>query len=83
MLSSVEWENIRTEKFPLTPIALFESYTSTAESTVARHAAEIQRRQQWLSSAFAEDEDETQEQTVRVIASCADKYGVLCEGWAL
>ena len=73
MLRSVEWENIRAQKFPLTPIALFESYTSTAESTVARHAAEIQRRQEWLSSAFAGDEDETQEQTVRVIASCADK----------
>ena len=83
MLRSVEWEDIRAEKFPLTPIALFESFTSTAESLVSKHAAEIQRRQQWLSSAFAEEEDETQEQAVRVIASSADKYGVLCQGWAL
>ena len=83
MLKSVEWENIRAEKFPLTPLALFDSFTSTAEALVSKHAAEIRRRQEWLSSAFAEDEDETQGQNVRIIASSADKYGVLCQGWTL
>ena len=57
MLKSVEWENIRVDKFPLTPIALFESFTSTAESLVSKHAAETKRRRQWLSSTFADDED--------------------------
>ena len=57
MLKSVEWENIRVDKFPLTPIALFESFASTAESLVSKHAAETKRRRQWLSSTFADDED--------------------------
>ena len=83
MLKSVEWENIRAEKFPLTPIALFESFTSTAESLVSRHAAEIKRRQEWISSAFAEEGDETQGQNVRIIASTGDKYGVASSGVGL
>ena len=80
MLKSVEWETIRTEKFPLTPIALFESCTSTAESLVSRHAAELKRRQQWLSSALEEHGDESQRQPVPIIASTADKYGVVRKG---
>ena len=80
MMKSVEWESIRTEKFPLTPIALFESFTSTAESLVSRHAAEMKRRQQWLASALAEDGDESQGQPVPIIASTAGKYGVFVKG---
>ena len=57
MLKSVEWKNIRDEKFPLTPITLFEYFTSRAESLVSNHAAEMERRLQWLSSTFADDED--------------------------
>ena len=83
MLKSVEWENIRAEKFPLTPVALFDSFTSTTEALVSKHAAEIMRRQEWLSSAFQENGDETQRQPVRIIANSADKYGVLCQGWTL
>ena len=75
MLRSVEWEHIRAEKFPLTPIALFESFTSTAESLVSRHAAVMKRRQKWLSSAVAEEGDE-QCPSVPIIASKADRYGV-------
>ena len=82
MIKSVEWESIRAEKFPLTPIALFESFTSTAESLISRHAAEIKRRQHWLSSAVAEEGDETQVQPVPIIASKADKYGVVHRGCA-
>ena len=80
MLKSVEWDSIRIEKFPLTPIALFESFTSTAESLVSRHAAEMKRRQQWLASALAEDGDESKGQPVPIIASTADKYGVFVKG---
>ena len=76
MLKSLEWESIRVEKFPLTPIALFESFTSTAESLLSRHAAEIKRRQQWLSSAEAEDGDDTRVQSVPIVTSRADRYGV-------
>ena len=70
----MEWENIRAEKFPLSPIALFESFASTAESLVSRHAAEIKRRQQWLSSDFADDEDESREveQVSKAVSSQQD-----------
>ena len=70
----MEWENIRAEKFPLSPIALFESFTSAAESLVSKHAAEIKRRQQWLTSAFADDEDESREveQVSKAVSSQQD-----------
>ena len=81
MIRSVEWNDIRVERFPLTPIALFECLTSTAESLVSRHAAEMKRRQQWLSSALEEHgDDESQRQPVPIIASTADKYGVVRKG---
>ena len=63
MLKSVGWKDIRDEKFPLTPIWLFEGLTSEAESLVSKHAAERKRRLQWLSSTFADDEDESTEPT--------------------
>ena len=63
ILKSVEWRSIRDEKFPLTPIILFEDLTSEAESLVSKHAAERERRLQWLSSTFAGDEDESTEAT--------------------
>ena len=63
MLKSVEWKSIRDEKFPLTPIILFEDLTAEAESLVSKHAAERDRRLQWLSSTFADDEDESTEAT--------------------
>ena len=74
MLKSVEWENIRADKFPLTPIALFESFASTAESLVSKHAVETKRRQQWLSSTFADDEDENREveQVSKAVSSQQD-----------
>ena len=76
MLKSVEWKQIRAEKFPLTPIALFESFTSTVESLISRHAAEIIRRREWLANAEEEVENEDQSQNVSIVASNADKYGV-------
>ena len=63
MLKSVEWKSIRDGKFPLTPITLFEYLTSGAESLVSKHVAEMERRLQWLSSTFADDEDESTEPT--------------------
>ena len=79
MLKSVEWNNIRAEKFPLTPIVLFENYASTVESSISRHAAELQRRQEWLAPAEqGEDEEggEVENTNVGILASNADKFGV-------
>ena len=81
MLKSVEWKVIRAEKFPLTPIVLFESFTSTIESMISRHAAEINRRRKWLAHAqpvpeVEEEEEEAQTQSVDHITSTTDKYGV-------
>ena len=78
MLKSVEWKLIRAEKFPLTPIVLFDSFTSSIESMISRHAAEINRRRQWLAHAEqpAVDEEEAQTQSVGVMSSTTDKYGV-------
>ena len=78
MLKSVEWKLIRAEKFPLTPIVLFDSFTSSIESMISRHAAEINRRREWLAHAEqpAVDEEEAQTQSVGVMSSTTDKYGV-------
>ena len=78
MLKSVEWKLIRAEKFPLTPIVLFDSFTPSIESMISRHAAEINRRRQWLAHAEqpAVDEEEAQTQSMGVMSSTTDKYGV-------
>ena len=79
MLKSVEWKLIRAEKFPLTPIVLFDNFTSTIESMISRHAAEMNRRREWLARAepaAEEGEEEAQTQSVGLITSTTDKYGV-------
>ena len=53
MLSSVEWEDIRKEKFFLTPRALYDELARTADSLNSRMAAEDTRRHQWLAAAEA------------------------------
>ena len=45
-MKSVEWEDIRKEKFSLTPPALFSELVRTAEGFIQRHAAEIARQQE-------------------------------------
>ena len=77
MLKSVEWKDIRSEKFPLTPIAVFESLTSTAESVISRHAAKLIRRQEWLAHEEPEEDGEAESQNVCITASTVDKYGVV------
>ena len=73
-------QDILTKSKEKQPLALFECLTSTAESLVSRHAAEMKRRQQWLASALAEDGDESKGQPIPIIASSADKYGVIVKG---
>ena len=72
MLKSVEWESIRRDKFSLTPAALFTDLVRTAESLISRQAAEIIRRQEWLSAVVEPEVD----RAVPIVASSADKYGV-------
>ena len=72
MLKSVEWESIRKDKFSLTPAALFTDLVRTAESLISRQAAEIIRRQAWLSAEVEPEVD----RAVPIAASTADKYGV-------
>ena len=44
---------------------------------ISRHAAEMNRRREWLTSAEpAVEEEEAQSQSVGVITSSTDKYGV-------
>ena len=80
VIRSVEWKDIRAEKFPLTPIVLFENYASTVESLISRHAAELRRRQESLAPADQgedEEEGEAENTNVGTFASNADKYGVV------
>ena len=71
-LSSVEWEDIRKEKFSLTPPALYSDLVRTAESLISRMAAETTRRQKWLAAEVAPDQD----RQVPISASTTDKYGI-------
>ena len=69
---STEWDDIRREKFSLTPPALFTELVRTADSLIARQGAEISRRQDWLE---AEVEQEPNLE-VQVKPGAADKYGI-------
>ena len=72
MLSSVEWEDLRKEKFSLTPPALFTDLVRTAECLISRTAAEVTRRQQWLAAEVMPEDD----RQVPIVASTVDKYGI-------
>ena len=72
MLSSVEWEDLRKEKFFLTPRALYDELARTADSLNSRMAAEDTRRQQWLAAAEVPDEDRQNP----VVGGTTDKYGI-------
>ena len=83
MLRSVEWENIRTEKFSLTPVALFENFVRTAESLISRQAAEIHRRQEWLADASSSPEQDDQDRATPIIVGSVDKYGIDLEDFKM
>ena len=79
MLSSVEWEDIRKEKFSVTPPALYTDLVRTAESLISRMTEETTRRQKWLAAEVAPDED----RQVPIAASTTDKYGIDLEEFKL
>ena len=73
-LKSLQWEQIRRERFNITPEGLFKELVANAESLISRRAAEERRRLEWLSEAEALH-DHVDEQDVPVAPSRGDKYG--------
>ena len=71
-LKSLEWAGIRTERFSMTPPALYSELVRTAESLLHKRADEVIRRQEWLAAPVAEIGD----RAVAVKPGQADKYGV-------
>ncbi len=49
MLASLEWEDIRIERFSLTPPGIYSELVRLAENLLYRQAAEAIRRQKWLT----------------------------------
>ena len=71
-LKSVEWEDIRKEKYFLTPPGLFSELVRTTESLISRQAAEITRRQEWLATDLGMDDVGE----IPISQPSADKYGI-------
>ena len=71
-LKSVEWEDIRKEKFFLTPPALFSELVRTTTSLISRQSAEITRRQEWLTADLGIDEA----REIPISEGSADRYGI-------
>ena len=71
-LKSVEWEDIRKEKYFLTPPALFSELVRTTTSLISRQSAELSRRQEWLTADLGVDEV----RETPISHSGADRYGI-------
>ena len=71
-LKSVEWEDIRREKYFLTPPALFSELVRTTTSLISRQSAELSRRQEWLTADLGVDEV----REIPISHSGADRYGI-------
>ena len=71
-LKSVEWEDLRKEKYFLTPPGLFSELVRTTESLISRQAAEITRRQEWLTAELGIDEI----REIPISQPNTDKYGI-------
>ena len=71
-LKRVEWEVIRTEKFSMTPPALYSDLVRNAECLLYKRASELIRRQEWLAAPV----EELSDRAVTVKAGRADKYGI-------
>ena len=67
MLRCVEWNEIRMERFPLTPLADFDSIAAKAAELNSRFAVECRSREKWLADALLED--------------TTHKSEVFAEGW--
>ena len=75
-LSSLNFERIRLEKFPMTPETLFEGFVKNMKELHSERklAAEDSRRQKWLS-AGAGEEGEDEGSIANLGRSGADRFG--------
>jgi hypothetical protein len=72
LLASLEWEDIRIEKYSLTPPGVFSELVRLAETQLYRQASEAQRRQRWLSAQVGDAEAHAEE----VAPSTVDRHGL-------
>ena len=72
MLKSLKWDNIRKERFPLTPPGLFFELVRNAETFVNKHAEENIRREAWL----LRDDGEEDRGAVPLCRKSFDKFGL-------
>ena len=75
-LSSLNFERIRLEKFPMTPETLFEGFVKNMKELHSERklAAEDSRRQKWLS-AGAGEEGEDEGSIANLGRRCTDRFG--------
>ena len=71
-LKSLEWEAIRTERFSMTPPALYSELVRNAEALLQKQAEELIRRQEWLAAPV----DPLEDPCVEVKHREPDKYGI-------
>ena len=57
-LSSLEWNDIRREKFHVTPEGLFTEIVRNAEAAIQRTAEEEKRREEWLADVGEQGEED-------------------------
>ena len=72
MLKSLSWDDIRTERFPLTPIGLFLEFVRNAETFVNKRAEEAVRREAWL----ARDDGDHDRGSVALSWKGGDRFGL-------
>ena len=72
MLKSLAWDDIRAERFPLTPPGLYTELVRNAEAFLNKHAEESVRREAWLARDVRNDERDF----VPLCRKTGDKYGL-------
>ena len=75
-LASLDFERIRTEKFPMTPEMLFEGFVKNMRELHSERklAAEDSRRRKWLSAGTGE-EDKDEDSIENLARTGADRFG--------
>ena len=72
MLKSLAWDDIREERFPLTPQGLYVELVRNAEKFLNKHGEEKRRREAWL----ARDDGNEERGFVPLCRKTVDKYGL-------
>jgi len=76
-LTSLDFERIRVEKFPMTPETLFEGFVNNMKELHSERklAAEDLRRQKWLSTRTGEEYRDDEDCITNLARAGADKFG--------